>query len=89
MQIPSLLTQRFADAISRCPFALQIDDIGRYADMIRPAGNPEHGDYQANCAMPIGKLLPQSNPRSVAQSLIDQLKLDDLCDLPEIAGPGF
>lgn len=89
MHIPSLLTQRFADALSGCPFASELDDIDRYAGMIRPAGNPKFGDYQSNCAMPIGKLLPESNPRAVAQTLIEHLSLDDLCEPPEIAGPGF
>lgn len=57
--------------------------------MIRPAGNPKFGDYQANCAMPIGKLLPNSNPREVAAELIEQVELEDLCAAPEVAGPGF
>ncbi len=57
--------------------------------MIRPAGNPKFGDYQANCAMPIGKLVADSNPRQVAAELIEQLQLDDICETPEIAGPGF
>ncbi|WP_182865183.1 arginine--tRNA ligase [Stieleria mannarensis] len=89
MHLPSLLTERFADALSRCPFASQIDDLDRYAAMIRPAGNPKFGDYQANCAMPIGKLVADSNPRQVAAEVIGQLCLDDVCETPEIAGPGF
>ncbi|MCO8125107.1 arginine--tRNA ligase [Stieleria sp. TO1_6] len=89
MHIPSLLTERFSDALGRCDFATTIDHLDRYAGMIRPAGNPKFGDYQSNCAMPIGKLLPDSNPRDVAAQVIAQIQLDDLCDPPEIAGPGF
>ncbi len=89
MHFPSLFTGRFSDALSRCSFASQIDAPERYAAMIRPAGNPKFGDYQANCAMPIGKLVADSNPRQVAAELIGQLQLDDFCETPEIAGPGF
>ncbi|PAY17400.1 arginine--tRNA ligase [Rhodopirellula sp. SM50] len=89
MHFPCLFTGRFSDALSRCSFASQIDDPDRYAAMIRPAGNPKFGDYQANCAMPIGKLVADSNPRQVAAELIEQLQLDDICETPEIAGPGF
>ncbi|QDV44768.1 Arginine--tRNA ligase [Stieleria neptunia] len=89
MHLPSLFTGRVTDALSRCSFASQIDDPDRYAAMIRPAGNPKFGDYQSNCAMPIGKRVADSNPRQVAAELIEQLQLDDVCETPEIAGPGF
>ena len=89
MHIPSLLTERFADALSRCDFASELVDVDQYASMVRPAGNARFGDYQANCAMPIGKLLADSNPREVAAQLVEKVQLDDLCDPPEIAGPGF
>src|SRR5690606_26445773 len=46
------------------------------------------GDYQANCAMPLGKQLSLPS-RDVAQRIVDALNLDDLCDNVEIAGPGF
>lgn len=89
MHIPTLLTERFADALSRCEFAADIDDIPRYAAMIRLAGNPKFGDYQANCAMPIANLTAGSNPRQIAADVIANARLEDLCETPEIAGPGF
>ncbi|MCC9601840.1 arginine--tRNA ligase [Stieleria sp. JC731] len=89
MHIPQLLSQRFADAISQCPFADKIDDVQRFSGMIRIAGNPKFGDYQANFAMPISKLVGGLNPRDVAQQIVDLVKIDDLCDPPEVAGPGF
>ncbi len=89
MHIPSLLTERFADALGRCSFASQLDDPKSFAAMIRPAGNPKFGDYQANCAMPIAKQLSDANPREVAAQIIERLQLDDLCETPEVAGPGF
>lgn len=56
--------------------------------MIKPAGNPEHGDYQANCAMPLGKTLGKP-PREIADELISKISLDDFCQSVDVAGPGF
>ncbi len=57
-------------------------------EMIRPAQDPRFGDYQANCAMPLGKQLNRP-PRDVAQEIVQSLQIDDLCLPPEVAGPGF
>lgn len=89
MHIPTLLTERFADALERCSFADQLENPTSFAGLIRPAGNPKFGDYQANCAMPIAKLVSGANPREIAAELIEKVSLDDLCDPPEVAGPGF
>ena len=56
--------------------------------MIRPAQDPRFGDYQANCAMPLGKQLGKS-PREVADKIAGMLELEDMCEPPEVAGPGF
>src|SRR5207237_8275478 len=58
------------------------------APMVKPAQDPRFGDYQANCAMSLGKALGKP-PREVAQTLVERLRLDDLLEPPEIAGPGF
>ncbi len=63
-------------------------DIPATVELIRPTQDPKFGDYQANCAMPLGKQLGKP-PREVAQQLVDSLQLGDLCDKVEIAGPGF
>lgn len=57
-------------------------------DMIRVAQDPKFGDYQANFAMSLGKQLGKP-PREIAQQIAAEVKLDDLCQPPEIAGPGF
>ena len=57
-------------------------------EMIRPAQEAKFGDYQANCAMPLGKQLGRA-PREVAEQIVQQLDVDDFCCEPEIAGPGF
>ena len=56
--------------------------------MIRPSAEARFGDYQANFAMPLGKRLGRP-PRDVAAEVVARLKIDDLCEPPEIAGPGF
>ena len=83
MHVPNLLQQRFVDALDGLT-----DNAGQFASMIRPTADPKHGDYQANCAMPLSKQLAR-NPREVASDLVSRLKVDDFCGLPEIAGPGF
>jgi arginyl-tRNA synthetase len=64
---------------------LQADSID---PLVRPAANPRFGDYQANLAMPLAKKLRQ-NPRQIAQAIINQLDVGQLCEVPRIAGPGF
>lgn len=46
------------------------------------------GDYQANGAMAAAKAL-KTNPREIAQKIIDQLDLSGIASKVEIAGPGF
>ncbi|HAA48762.1 MAG TPA: arginine--tRNA ligase, partial [Planctomycetaceae bacterium] len=76
----------------RCRFhrALEglCEDPSEYTAMVRPAQDGKFGDYQANCAMPLGKATGQ-NPRDVAAALVEALEVDELCEPPEVAGPGF
>lgn len=83
MTILSALRSRFQPAIA----ALGVNP-DKHLALIQPAGNPQFGDYQANCAMPLGKELGRS-PREVAQALLEALDVADFCHAPEIAGPGF
>ncbi|MDR7120574.1 arginine--tRNA ligase [Rheinheimera soli] len=48
----------------------------------------EFGDYQINGAMAAAKLL-KTNPRALAQQLVQLLDLADMAEKVEIAGPGF
>ncbi|KAA5545858.1 arginine--tRNA ligase [Roseiconus nitratireducens] len=89
MQVLALLQSRFRSALESCDCLSAVDDLANYAALIRPAGNPKFGDYQANCAMPLAKLVSGFNPRELAQQIVDHLRIDDLCDPPTIAGPGF
>ncbi|MBD1824974.1 arginine--tRNA ligase [Cyanobacteria bacterium FACHB-DQ100] len=56
--------------------------------MLVPTSNAKFGDYQANVAMSLAKRLGKQ-PRAIAQEIVQNLQIDDLCETPEIAGPGF
>jgi arginyl-tRNA synthetase len=58
------------------------------AAIVRPATDPRFGDYQANGVMALAKQI-KTNPRKLAEAVVEQLDLSDLCEPPEIAGPGF
>ncbi len=58
------------------------------AAVVRPATDPRFGDYQANGVMALAKQI-KTNPRKLAESVVAQLDLSDLCEPPEVAGPGF
>ena len=83
MNILATLRHRFASALSAFT-----DDPAPFLDMIRPVQDPKFGDYQANFAMSLGKGLKR-NPRDLATDVVARLQVDDLCDPPEVAGPGF
>jgi len=83
MNLLAELRSRFATALE--PFC---DDPGEYLAMVRPAQDARFGDYQANCAMPLGKVCGR-NPRELADEIVSRLDVADLCEAPEVAGPGF
>ena len=64
------------------------DDVASSLSMIRSSQDPKFGDFQANCAMPLAKKSSVA-PRDLAQQMVDQVQLDDLCETVEVAGPGF
>ena len=57
-----------------------------------PASKPEFGDFQANGALALAKRLGLQ-PRVIATALVEKLEaaagFSDLCERPQIAGPGF
>ncbi|OUL33361.1 arginine--tRNA ligase [Nostoc sp. T09] len=53
-----------------------------------PASNPKFGDYQANVALSLSKRLGKQ-PRQIAAAIADKLDVSEICEPPEIAGPGF
>lgn len=56
--------------------------------IIVPASNPKFGDYQSNIALSLAKQLGQQ-PRAIAEQIVQQLNVTDICQPPTVAGPGF
>ncbi len=83
MSLLSHLQSRFRQVLATLP-----DPPDPCLEMIRRARTPRFGDYQANFAMPLGKRLGRP-PRDVAAEIVARLDVADLCEPPEIAGPGF
>jgi arginyl-tRNA synthetase len=83
MNILSQLQSRFRTALAGL-----VDDPTELVAMVRPSQDAKFGDYQANFAMSLGKRLGRP-PREVAEEVVGRLVVDDLCEPPEIAGPGF
>ncbi|HEY2785817.1 MAG TPA: hypothetical protein VGJ05_12680, partial [Fimbriiglobus sp.] len=58
-----------------------------FLGMVKPSSNSEHGDYQANFAMSLAKVLGKK-PQELANQVISVLK-SDLVESVSVAGPGF
>lgn len=59
-----------------------------YSAHLAPSKKAGFGDYQANGAMAAAKAM-KTNPRELAQKILDELDLCDIAEKTEIAGPGF
>ncbi len=83
LKLRGILNQRLLEAMAKAlPLPQAVDPL------LRPATKPEFGDFQANGAMGLAKVL-DSPPRQIAQAVVDHLQVDDLCCPPQVAGPGF
>ncbi|MCX7915987.1 MAG: arginine--tRNA ligase, partial [Verrucomicrobiae bacterium] len=56
--------------------------------LVRPCADPRLGDFQANGVLAVAKQRGQ-NPRALAEQIVTRLSLADVCEPPEVAGPGF
>ena len=83
MNILALLRERFRPVL-----ADYAADPAPLLETIRPSQDAKFGDVQANCAMPLGKEKGRP-PREIAAEIIAKVDVSDLCEPPEIAGPGF
>ncbi|MBN1805171.1 MAG: arginine--tRNA ligase [Sedimentisphaerales bacterium] len=63
----------------------RLDDC---AAIVRPSTDAKFGDYQANGVMGLAKKM-KTNPRKLAEEVVKNLDLSDICQEPEVAGPGF
>ena len=64
------------------------EDLAGTDPLLVTASNPKFGDYQANVAMSLAKRL-KNKPRAIAEQIVQRLDVSELCEAPEIAGPGF
>lgn len=83
MNLLTELQNRFQTALAKIS-----EEPEKFSSMIRPAQDRQFGDFQANCAMPLAKVLKKP-PRDVASEICEHLNVADFCEAPEIAGPGF
>ena len=58
------------------------------AAIVKPSTDPRFGDYQANGVMALAKKL-KTDPRKLAEKVLKNLNVTDICEPPEVAGPGF
>lgn len=81
-----LLAAHFAAAVAEVAGSAP----GEMDPAVRPAGDPQFGDYQCNVAMQLAKRL-KAKPRDLAQRIVAavQPRLADIVEPLEIAGPGF
>jgi arginyl-tRNA synthetase len=77
-----ILEERISAAMAS---ATGLDDC---AAIVRPSTDPKFGDYQANGVMGLAKKM-KTNPRKLAEEVVKNLDLSDICQEPEVAGPGF
>src|SRR3954464_336055 len=86
MNTLALLRERFSHALTT--LGVEAADLPGLIALVLPSQDAKFGDYQANCAMPLGKRLGKP-PREIATQLIAALDVAEFCEPPEIAGPGF
>src|SRR5262245_64584762 len=86
MNVLAELRDRFAAALRK----IGVDEgaSGQLVELVLPSQDAKFGDYQSNLAMPLGKQLGKP-PREVAQQLVANIDLADMCEPPAVAGPGF
>lgn len=48
----------------------------------------QHADFQSDAALALARTLA-GNPRSIAEQVVANARLDDLCERVEVSGPGF
>ncbi len=68
--------------------ALQACNLPPERGDVTAAADTRFGDYQSNAAMILAKET-RSNPRALAVQIAEKFDAGDVCDPPEIAGPGF
>lgn len=76
------------ERIVQTAFAKVFPDADITQARLRPCLDPKFGDYQMVAIMPLAKSL-KTNPRALANQLMEELSLEEYCEKIEVAGPGF
>lgn len=66
----------------------RIEAVAGVDPELRAATKPQFGHFQSNVALRLAKSEGRP-PREIAQRIVDEVDLADICEPPEIAGPGF
>ena len=82
------ILEQLQNSVSQALVSAFGEELADKDPLVAPTNNPKFGDYQSNVALSLAKPLKQ-NPRAIAQSIVDNLQLNDMCEPPTIAGPGF
>ena len=86
-----ILEERVGAAMAAAAPLSSVEDRkggGHCVALVCPATDSAFGDYQVNGVMPLAKKL-KTNPRKLAEQILKSLDISDICEQPEIAGPGF
>ncbi len=83
---PAQLQEKLRSALAATSVASALPED--FEPDVAPSTNPQFGDYQSNAAMVLAKRVG-TNPRALAAEIVAALDAGDLCEPPEIAGPGF
>ncbi len=59
-----------------------------YSAIVKASADARFGDYQANGVMGLAKEI-KTKPRELAEKIVEKLDVSEMCEEPEIAGPGF
>jgi arginyl-tRNA synthetase len=76
----ALLAKKLSDALAKAGLP--------NAGELTPATDPRFGDYQTNAALILGKQRGE-NPRTLAEKILAQLDVGDVCEPATVAGAGF
>jgi arginyl-tRNA synthetase len=66
----------------------RIEAVAGIDPELRPATKPQFGHYQSNVALRLANSEGKP-PREIAARMVAKLEIADLCEPPEVAGPGF
>jgi len=76
----TLLANKLSDALAKASLPT--------GGELTPATDARFGDYQTNAALVLGKQRGE-NPRALAEKILADIDISDLCEPPTVAGAGF